>query len=816
MADQLFWKQGEGYDIHVLRTGPASKALDQSIEDNPQSNDPLTFTALLNAGNQAGITVDPTGAVTAGALSGGTEVRNFLVKVSQGTGFETFIRVHVHTSIQKIWVTPASLSVHTHVNECRFTVLALFDDGVIGDITDWPQLTFQSADTTVVTVDAQGVLEGVIGGPSNPPPIDITVSLQLTTPSLNLSTTGKAVVALNWLSLSRGAPVVFVDGPLRPDPTDLGGTNKNSVPKVVKDQTNILFISEGFQATQAKDFNQLVQFVIKTGLKEGILEPFGMLSKSVNYWSLFIPSPDDGITLLGEYSIGKPSKRGGVMGYPVAHPEAPSLTAAVLSLENMIFQLGLPAPNDPVETIDVAVARWNTVYQGTVTVNMVAGAFAEWNDLRKRTILNERDTAFGFTEAFRPRVSPPSSADPLLGLNSRRTSQASLEQFIGALTFGQPPENDDPFNIGETWSRTNKDFGLACYICLCERDAGEALTASFAVTTGYERLVRLKAVTNGSDVLTAGMSDPGAPYDDSIISRTVAHECAHAFGTGDEYGPGTTNFVLGQSGVPIFPNLQVKTPPLVTGANPEIYDTSQIKWLFPRTIKLGVLQNVSTPDPANAMEFTVTANQVQPAKPLPATPAFAAGDLVMIRQAPLKKSDPFASLRFLVSQVFTNGGLDLTQQGGTPLDPTLFDPTILTVLICVNRGIGQPELKVIADSIANWIQTSHGPLTGPKSNPGAVCIPSDNRKDVQTPTNLPVPPLKFKKSPAAFADILGLYEGGGHFDCGVFRPAGRCKMRTTESKVIPFCHVCRILITDRVNALKLIDLDGMYDPFYPT
>jgi len=87
---------------------------------------------------------------------------------------------------------------------------------------------------------------------------------------------------------------------------------------------------------------------------------------------------------------------------------------------------------------------------------------------------------------------------------------------------------------------------------------------------------------------------------------------------------------------------------------------------------------------------------------------------------------------------------------------------------------------------------------------------------VQTPTNLPVPPLKFKKSPAAFADILGLYEGGGHFDCGVFRPAGRCKMRTTESKVIPFCHVCRILITDRVNALKLIDLDGMYDPFYPT
>jgi hypothetical protein len=83
-------------------------------------------------------------------------------------------------------------------------------------------------------------------------------------------------------------------------------------------------------------------------------------------------------------------------------------------------------------------------------------------------------------------------------------------------------------------------------------------------------------------------------------------------------------------------------------------------------------------------------------------------------------------------------------------------------------------------------------------------------KPVMTPTNLP----KLSKSPPTKADIIGVYEGGGYHDCGVFRPAGRCRMRSSLA-TMPFCHVCRYVIVDAVDPTKHGDLDKLYDKFYP-
>jgi hypothetical protein len=120
----------------------------------------------------------------------------------------------------------------------------------------------------------------------------------------------------------------------------------------------------------------------------------------------------------------------------------------------------------------------------------------------------------------------------------------------------------------------------------------------------------------------------------------------------------------------------------------------------------------------------------------------------------------------------------------------------------------------VADPILDQIRASHGPLNAPAGSQGAACVATANAALIMTPTNLP--PVKFKKPPPAKADVLGIYEGGGHFDCDVFRPAGRCKMRTADDKVIPFCHVCRYVIVDRIDPMKLVALDQMYDPHYPT
>src|SRR5258705_7349955 len=86
--------------------------------------------------------------------------------------------------------------------------------------------------------------------------------------------------------------------------------------------------------------------------------------------------------------------------------------------------------------------------------------------------------------------------------------------------------------------------------------------------------------------------------------------------------------------------------------------------------------------------------------------------------------------------------------------------------------------------------------------PYTTLFRSGNAQPFMLPTNLPQ--LNFRQAPPSMADVLGIYEGGGHIDCEVFRPAGRCKMRTADSKTRSEEHtselqslrhlVCRLLL----------------------
>src|SRR5262249_12533566 len=115
------------------------------------------------------------------------------------------------------------------------------------------------------------------------------------------------------------------------------------------------------------------------------------------------------------------------------------------------------------------------------------------------------------------------------------------------------------------------------------------------------------------------------------------------------------------------------------------------------------------------------------------------------------------------------------------------------------------ELKLVAEPIFKHI-ASTGPLTAEPGFDPALCVAAVNPYSVMTPTNLP--PLS--KTPRPRADVIGIYEGGRYHDCGVFRPAGRCKMRTGHDKTMPFCHVCRYLLVDRVDPTKHGELDDIY------
>ncbi|HSJ04993.1 MAG TPA: M64 family metallopeptidase, partial [Verrucomicrobium sp.] len=554
-----------------------------------------------------------------------------------------------------------------------------------------------------------------------------------------------------------------------------------------------------------KDYDKAVDELVKSGLSQSILEPFKLLQNSINYWSVFVRSQEDGISLLGEYEVLKKSTA--QRGTPVPYPAAPPAGATSWSVDNMIHEVGLPLPNSPTRTAAEWVTHWSKIYPATATVALVQPVLSDWVSLQNRTTLNERDSVFGFAHRVRTRVSDGAEGDPLLRPAFRRPTEASIDKFIEKLVYGNPQPGGDPYNIGETWANTQKDRDLVCFVCLSDIGAGEARAGYFAATTGFERLVELQNGANGKDILTSALSNPKAPFSAGIFASRVAHECGHAFGLGDEYGPGSGSlFVMGSSGIPIFRNTQVKdiivSAPVPPATLP-VYDTSLIKWLLPRTTKTATLAKVPGALGGRDFEFWLTPGQGT---------QFAVGDLVQVRKAPMRNSDPYINLRFKVAQKFPDK-LEVTQTVGQNLDPLDYDPSVAYVVNCVNQMQGS-ELKLIADPVLAHIASSASPLNAPPGATGAACVAVQNASPVMTPTNLPAMTFN-RKRPAALADIIGVYEGAAHFDCGVFRPAGRCKMRSTNDDKVPFCHVCRYIIVDRVDATRLAQLDVMYDPHYP-
>jgi hypothetical protein len=819
----LIWNDGEGYDIHVMRKGPPSKALDKSFTIDPQFTDPLVFTPHFKGAPSAqGVSVDTTtGAVTASAALA-PPLRNFLMTVSQNRGpdaAQTLIRIHLHGSIQKIWLTPATLTIHQGAAECRFTVLALFDDGTVGDITDWPQLTYASADPTIADVSADGTLKVASLATALGRQVVIKATLDKTAMG-NLPTpppaSATAITQENWKTLGSllepKVSVEFVDGPLRPNygnrdctdelnGPDLGGTNKDSFQKVVDGKANILFISEGFTQSQKTDFTTEVEALVKdktTGLLADILQPFKLLKGSINYWSLFVPSQDDGISVFGDYQITGASPN--QTGSAIVLPEEPGSTSTSWSLANMIHQLGLPAPQDPVLSINAAVTQWNQLYDTQVTAQLVSANFADWNGLRSRSPLNERDTLFGFANGMRPRATDTngsSSLRPAL----RRTTDASLKDFINSLTICE-------FNIGQFWD-------AVCFICLSDSDAGEAVSGFFAATTGLSPQLALNTVANGMDIMTPALSNSKF-YDRVRFASKVAHECGHAFGLGDEYGPGNGAFFSGTpAGAVSFPNLHWKGTITSTSGSQTTYNPALIKWALPRVFKVAVM----TPGPVDQVLFDQGNNVIQMKLAVGQGRQFNKGDLVVMRQPPVPH-DKFRDLRFTVDTSYPDA-VDVIQSGGTPTSlPDIklsYDQTKRHVLICASSTTSKgAEVKLIADKVLGYIAQAGGPLNAPFKNPQAACVPSNNAQDKMQPTLLPKNFLKFAKDPPDMADVLGIYEGGGHFDCGVFRPAGRCKMRRGGKIGIPFCQVCQYIIVDRIDATQLQKWDKQYAPNYPT
>jgi hypothetical protein len=830
----VFWNNFEGFDLHVFPSAPA-QPLDALLGvtvngANHRANSlPAGVTVQFIAefaGSPSGhgVLVGPnTGTITVSNPRPAVRLNNFLVRAEVKEGGVVFaetprIRVHVHDRIvfNGVWLTPSALSIHKGSDGQRFSVLAEFDDGVVGDISHFPGITWKSDDDTKIHVDPNtGALSAKVDAGSQ----EITATLPAPLAAFHPTATAKALPI--WAT---PAKATLVSGP--------GAAAAADVP-------NFLFIPEGFVASDKTAFGDMVRQVVDFLGRDSRTSPFNLLKKKINYWMAWIESPQKGASVLHDVAVypGATQLVGPELELDVAPPPPPSppAVAPLWTLPELINEVGLPIPSEaiPPGTSDLGMgaryflqfAAWRTMYGTKIDGRVDIDRYEAWAAMADRRAIDERNSALGLAVGGRPNHENP-QASRGIGFHPRRTTRAHLDGFLKLLTDAKTGAA-----IGTHWgSPAGKDRPFIFALVAGTRMGG--------MQTRFELIAA--ALEESSDVKLTAVSGRRVAMDPYKIPRrpsldtstTVAHEATHSFDLGDEYGQ-TGRIPAADVGAATADlNLQDEAsllaapqpPPVLTGL-----DGNKLKWRWPRIARAAVLTGFPTAPASGGFEIPIEA---QPDEP------FEEGDVVQVRARPLKQGIvPCDQL------VIKSGGAQakkLIVEAVTPpvtITPMIFGKGSVVykpVIDLLPLGTGKP-LMLVHEKVRDHITTTGLPLNAPRTATLQRSCGDEGQAtpDAQQGTLLP-PTLVLPKG--GFTHwVVGAFEGGGDFQCGIYHPAGACLMRNLvfyepqlvwhvmkgtftweiEQLVFTLCPVCRYVMVDKLDPTQHGAVDKWYQKRYP-
>ncbi len=732
----------------------------------------------------------------------------------------------------------------------HFSVYASFDDGTIGDITTWHGIDWVVGD---------GVSESDIN-------FDVVGAFRVTASAVSKTLEVKAKLPGRLAS----ATVTAATGQVKVDPSWLSrnlvatAVPKNPLHPQADNPVNILFISEGY--TSNTEFSNTARDIC-TKLREDVkTTPWNLLFKNaINTWMLFEKSEETGASILYESVAVKEvtllNNEVVDLALPLidlcADDLAPKLSNHVTFFQ-FISRVGLPIPDDLPKSKSNKIEAWKELFNPGIDTGDWAisdAVFNHWKKLaKKRTLVEERNTAFGLRGGSKPSLEPPvPSRSVNLNENSRLGYQ-HITQMLSRIRVNDPTGaqvgEGEKFWGRDKDGRLGKDYGLIVFLVngLKESGAREAVryypegmvNQAIAAGMGNDNFVSLKFFNEKTDYpypffkwkdsahAPAVELVPFTNIQLSIISAsaTIAHELGHFFHLRDEYASPDYGDAPEDPTLKKIYNLQ---------GEKDLLDTTNkisgelIKWRWPRIRKAGIMATDPAIDQPAAGSITLTLKRGHAS-------IFKEREEVYLR----KKNVLEVPHDKLLSPKLSIFKIDHDTVEVRPVIPGAFqwaDFKAGSLLALLTKPSNLPEdnpppddnslpdeyAEVMSSMVRKQINSSH------KSMTKEPC--KEDLGNTQEPGNLP----SLLSDPDERTKIIGLYSGGDEYSCKIFHPSGQCIMRTLRSvirdrkynmykskyepiyhtEIYPFCHVCRYSLVDQISPTHHGVIDRLYDSDYP-
>jgi hypothetical protein len=882
MARTLVWESttdnpARDRDVHVLR-GFSSRDLidDLRFRDDDEDDDieieqgQIVFKPLFKGAQNGdlfenadiGISVNTkTGEVIAdpaGADPFPIVKNNFLIEIDGvGPGHATenteVVRVHVHLAVFDLWLTPRTLTVRPsdpsspgEITRCRFTVHALFDTGIVGDLTLGHGVIWKTAPPAAPNrnVKPSGLL---VIDDADVPPKDIEITAKLPA-SFGGATTPPATLRIRpaWANEATRPKATIVTGSAHAGELWEGVVLPEIVP-------NVLFVSDGFRAQDGASFDKIVDTIVHHLKTDYFTRPFDLVSTRMNFWKAFVPTADLGISVRSE--VFSYDGDAGILAEAMPTVEKPPEPGKKWTLENLLYAVGLPVPGDLFdENGDPKTPKnlrdeWAKIVDDDLSdvPDKIIEDLADpdrttWKKLAMgRGFIEQLDAFPGLSLGTPPAAN--SIDNTKLRLYDERGGLRALNAFLSVLEAAPAANGNVAFTgtgkpIGDLWVNDDEayDFMNTTFQVFVSSFEGGRPTNSGRIAMGVkdgDLPIQVKMIPGRAEFQ---LDLTGAPQDiETNLCRTTAHELGHSFGLGDEYRdikevfPGTEEELVDRANLQTEPDAQVEV--VEGGVTKKVLHGDEIKWRWHRIQKAAVITDRIL-EAGDAFRVPLELGQGL---------QFQKGDGVLLRLrkwgVPLRKGQRTLGDKTLGKEILITDPPEITELVN-PADVEEYRKGNLQYVVpapgssvsadeikIFERGsilykptpsadsvpAGHPYAELVAWNIKEHITATRKPLTK------VPCVlETDKEAEKKRKEIAQWPILGDVKIRAVWAfKIVGLYAGGRHSACGIFHPTGWCVMRDSDYSDSSFCAVCRYVLVDMIHPFRHFENDRDLEEDYP-